>query len=113
MASCPRSKEKTADAGSGAAEQESKKRCCVYMLRCADGSLYTGWTNDLKKRVASHQAGTGGKYTRSHRPVELVYAEAFGSRSEAMKREAAVKRLTKEEKEVLAASGRMETGDTD
>lgn len=74
------------------------------MLRCADGSLYTGWTNDLQKRVAAHQSGRGAKYTRSHRPVELAYWEPCSDRQAAMRREAAVKRLTRAEKEKLAAA---------
>lgn len=73
----------------------------TYILRCADGTLYTGWTNDLEKRLKSHNAGTGAKYTRSRRPVELAYAEEHGSRAEAMRREAQLKRLTREEKLML------------
>ena len=75
--------------------------CYTYILRCADGSLYTGWTNDLTKRVAAHNAGTGGKYTRAHRPVELVYYEVFPSKEAAMRREVEIKSLSKEEKEAL------------
>ena len=56
----------------------------TYILRCSDGTLYTGWTNDLEKRVASHNDGTGGKYTRARRPVELVYYETFETKQEAM-----------------------------
>lgn len=70
----------------------------VYMLRCGDGSLYTGWTNDLEKRVKSHQAGRGGKYTRSRLPVKLVWYEECESREAAMSREWHLKRLTREEK---------------
>ena len=73
----------------------------TYILECADGTLYTGWTNDLEKRIAAHNAGTGGKYTRSHRPVTLVYYETFPTKEEAMKREYAIKHLTREEKEAL------------
>ena len=73
----------------------------TYILRCADGSLYTGWTNDLIKRVAAHNAGTGGKYTRSHRPVELAYYEVFLTKEEAMRREYEIKHMTREEKEKL------------
>ena len=73
----------------------------TYILRCADGSLYTGWTNDLDKRIAAHNAGTGGKYTRSHRPVSLVYYESYPTKEEAMKREYAIKHLSREEKEAL------------
>jgi len=65
----------------------------VYVLRCADGSLYTGITNDLARRLAAHRAGTASRYTRSRRPVRLVYRERRRSRSAALKREAAIKRL--------------------
>ena len=70
----------------------------AYMLLCADGTLYTGWTNDLEKRLAAHNGGKGAKYTRSRLPVSLVYHEAFASKEEAMKREAAIKRLNRTEK---------------
>ncbi len=70
----------------------------TYLLRCGDGSLYCGWTNDLPKRVAEHNAGRGGKYTRSRRPVCLVWWESFETRKEAMSREYHIKRLTREEK---------------
>ena len=73
----------------------------TYMLRCADQSLYTGYTNDIKKRVKLHNEGKGAKYTRSKLPVELVYVEMFSSKSEAMKREIAIKKLKTEEKERL------------
>lgn len=59
----------------------------TYILKCKDDSLYTGWTNDLKKRITSHNAGKGAKYTKARRPVELVYYEEFQTREEAMKRE--------------------------
>ena len=74
-----------------------------YMLRCADGSLYTGWTNDLEKRLRTHSAGRGGRYTRSRLPVTLVYVEECATRQEAMSREWHIKRLSKQEKEALAA----------
>ena len=73
----------------------------TYILRCRDGTLYTGWTNDLEKRLAAHNAGEGAKYTRSRRPVELVYHECFETKAQAMRREAAIKRLTREEKLAL------------
>lgn len=73
----------------------------TYIVRCADGSLYTGWTNDLKKRLAAHNVGTGAKYTKSRRPVELCYFEAFDTKEEAMRREAAIKGLTRAQKLVL------------
>ena len=64
----------------------------TYILRCRDGSLYTGWTNDLEKRVSDHNAGKGAKYTRARRPVVLAYFEAFETKEEAMRREYAIKR---------------------
>lgn len=76
----------------------------TYILRCADGTFYTGWTNDLARRVAAHNSGAGAKYTRSRRPVSLAYAEVFETRAEAMRREAAIKKLSRKEKEALAAS---------
>lgn len=65
----------------------------TYILRCRDGSLYTGWTTDISKRLHAHNAGTGAKYTRSRRPVELVYLETLPSKEAALRREAAIKRL--------------------
>ena len=80
-----------------------------YMLRCADGSLYTGWTKDLEQRLQTHNAGRGGKYTRSRLPVELVYREEFGTKEEAMSREWHLKRLTRQEKlRLIAGAGRNE-----
>lgn len=79
----------------------------VYILRCADGTLYTGCTNDLSRRLAAHNAGKGAKYTRSRRPVELVYREEVPDKSAALRREAAIKGLSRSEK--LALIQRMET----
>lgn len=76
----------------------------VYMLRCRDDSLYTGWTNDFPQRLASHQSGKGGKYTRSRLPVEPAYLEFVPDRSAALQREAAIKKLPPEKKRELAAS---------
>lgn len=73
----------------------------TYMLRLSDGSLYTGWTNDLEKRLAAHRAGKASRCTRSHRPLELVYVETHPTRSAAMRREALIKHMTKAEKEAL------------
>ena len=73
----------------------------VYMLSCADGSLYTGWTNDLAKRLDNHQAGKGAKYTRSRLPVTLAYYETYETESEARKRECAIKKLSRQQKEKL------------
>lgn len=76
----------------------------VYLLECADGSFYCGWTNDLAKRVAAHQSGKGGKYTRSHLPVRLVYCETAASKEAALRREAAIKKLTHAQKLQLIAA---------
>lgn len=81
----------------------------TYILRCRDGTFYTGWTNDLEKRVAAHNAGTGSKYTRVRLPVELVYYESFPTKNEAMRREVQIKRLTRGEKlRLIACSGPRE-----
>lgn len=76
----------------------------AYMLRCADNSIYSGYTTDLDRRVAAHNAGTASKYTRSRKPVELVYFEEFDSKSEALRREAAFKKLSHKQKEELIFS---------
>jgi len=74
------------------------KTWSVYILRCGDGTLYTGITNDLDKRIESHLNGHGSKYTRSRLPVELVYHEQAGNRSEATQRELEIKKFSREEK---------------
>ena len=73
----------------------------VYILRCSDDSLYTGWTNNLEKRIKAHSNGKGAKYTKARLPVELVYFEEFEDKIEAMKREYAIKKLTRKEKLLL------------
>lgn len=73
----------------------------VYILRCNDNSLYTGWTNNLEKRVKVHSQGKGAKYTKARLPIELVYFEEFEDKIEAMKREYAIKQLTRKEKLIL------------
>jgi len=75
----------------------------VYILRCRDGSLYTGYTNDLDARLAAHNAGKGAKYTASRRPVKIVYTESAESKSAAMQRELQIKGWTKAKKEALFA----------
>lgn len=77
----------------------------MYILRCADGTLYTGWTNNLARRVEAHNRGKGAKYTYARRPVELVYAEGFSTKEEAMAREYAVKQLSRKEKLELVKKG--------
>ena len=74
----------------------------LYLLRCRDGSLYCGVTNDVARRLAAHDAGRGARYTRGRGPVELVYQESCGDRSAALRREAAVKRLSTAGKRRLA-----------
>ena len=73
----------------------------VYVLRCGDGSLYTGWTTDLKQRLAAHQSGKGAKYTKGRLPIEMVYFEEMSDKSAALKRENELKKLKKAEKELL------------
>ena len=73
----------------------------VYLLRCGDGTLYAGYTNDLQRRLAVHNAGKRAKYTRSRLPVELVYWESFSNKSSALKREYAIKQCTRKEKLAL------------
>lgn len=73
----------------------------TYILQCGDGTLYTGWTNNLERRVAAHRAGRGGKYTRSHLPVRLVYHEVLDTREATMARERAIKAMTRAEKLAL------------
>lgn len=78
-----------------------QKRNFVYLVRCADDSLYCGWTTDLEGRIAAHNNGTGAKYTKSRRPVELVYFEEYENRHEALSREWHIKRLRRKEKLLL------------
>jgi len=73
----------------------------VYVVECADGSYYTGYTTDVERRVAEHDAGEGAKYTRGRAPVELVHVESFGSRSAALSREHEIKSLSRAGKERL------------
>ena len=76
----------------------------TYILSCADGTLYTGWTNDLQRRLAAHNAGKGSKYTRSRLPVTLVYHEEHETKEEAMSREYAIKHMTRAQKQKLICS---------
>ncbi len=81
----------------------------TYIIRCADGTLYTGWTVDLESRFRSHQAGKGSRYTRTRLPVTLVYHEEHATSQEARRREAAIRRLRRKEKLKLISS-RHESG---
>lgn len=74
----------------------------VYILKCSDGTLYTGWTNDIEKRLAAHNKGTGSKYTRGRTPVELIFKEEFETKEEAMSREAVIKSLKRSKKYMIA-----------
>lgn len=82
-------------------KEESEKLNYTYIVKCADGSLYTGWTNNLEKRIAAHNAGKGAKYTKSRRPVELVYHEMFETKEQAMSREYTIKQMSRLQKENL------------
>ena len=77
---------------------------CIYMVECADGTYYTGWTNDLENRLAAHNAGTGARYTRGRGPVRLVYKEECTDKQSAQRREWAIKKLTRAQKEQLVSS---------
>lgn len=79
-------------------EETTMEQNYTYLLLCADGSLYCGWTNHLEARVEAHNSGKGAKYTKSRRPVQLVYYEVFATKQEAMRREWALKQLTRKEK---------------
>ncbi|MBQ8955831.1 MAG: GIY-YIG nuclease family protein [Lachnospiraceae bacterium] len=77
----------------------------TYILECSDGSLYCGWTNDIEKRTAAHNAGKGAKYTKSRRPVKVVHIETFDTKEEAMRREWQIKRLKRAQKLELIRTG--------
>ena len=77
-----------------------------YILKCHDETYYTGWTNDLEKRLKAHQQGKGAKYTKGRTPVQLVYYEEFSTKEEAMKREYQIKRYSRDKKERLVSNGR-------
>ena len=87
---------------------EAAEKCYTYMVRCSDGTLYTGWTNNLETRMEAHNSGRGAKYTKSRRPVELVYFEEFTQKSDAMSREARLKQLGRAEKLKLIAMSAKE-----
>ena len=85
-------------------ENNYKVQPCVYILRCKDGTLYTGWTNNFEKRLQAHNSGKGAKYTRGRGPVELVYLEYCEDKVTATKREAAIKKLPLKKKQLLLSS---------
>ena len=80
----------------------------TYIVKCSDETLYTGWTNNLKKRLEAHNSGKGAKYTKNRRPVELVYFEEYDTKQEAMKREYAIKQLNRKKKTELIETWKME-----
>lgn len=80
---------------------QKDKKYFAYIVECKDGSLYTGFTTDLANRVRTHNEGKGAKYTKARRPVRLVYYEEFATKQLAMKREAAIKKLTHQQKQEL------------
>jgi predicted GIY-YIG superfamily endonuclease len=86
--------------------ETTNKAWFLYLVQCADGSLYTGITNNVSRRCKQHNAGTASRYTRSRLPVELIYQELHSSRSVALKRELAIKSMSRQEKESLIRSGR-------
>ena len=86
-----------------AASEKPEKTAYVYMVRCAGGQLYTGWTNDPEARLKAHQSGKGAKYTRTHTALGFAYLEACADKSAALRREIALKKLTKAQKEALCA----------
>ena len=86
-----------------AASEKPEKTAYVYMVRCAGGQLYTGWTNDPEARLKAHQSGKGAKYTRTHTALGFAYLEACTDKSAALRREIALKKLTKAQKEALCA----------
>ncbi len=80
----------------------------TYILKCSDGSLYTGWTNRLEERVKAHNEGRGAKYTRGRRPVELVYYEVLETKEEALRREYTIKQMNRTQKLLLIEGRRRE-----
>ena len=81
---------------------------CIYLLKCSDSSLYCGITTDVKRRFTEHKAGKGGAYTRSHGAIKMVYIERCKDRSTALKRESAIKRLSRADKLLLIKHGKTE-----
>ena len=78
----------------------------TYIVKCSDGTFYTGWTNDLEKRISAHNSGKGAKYTKSRRPVALMYYEEFSTKEEAMRREYEIKQMTRKKKlELIVEAG--------
>ncbi|MDR0764975.1 MAG: GIY-YIG nuclease family protein [Synergistaceae bacterium] len=85
-------------------ERLSEPRACVYIVECADGTLYTGWSNDVEARVAAHNTGKAARYTAGRRPVTLIYTENCGTKSAAMKKERQIKGYSRARKLALSGS---------
>ena len=85
-------------------KKEELQRNYTYIVKCSDETLYTGWTNNLKKMLEAHNSGKGAKYTKNRRPVKLVYFEEYDTKQEAMKREYAIKQLSRQKKLALIHS---------
>lgn len=81
----------------------------TYILECSDGTLYTGWTNNIERRLEAHNSGKGAKYTKNRRPVKMVYQEIFETKEEAMRREYAIKQLSRKEKVDMIKKYEQET----
>lgn len=81
----------------------------TYIVECCDGTLYTGWTNNLEKRIKAHNDGKGAKYTKARRPVVLKYYEMFSTKEEAMRRESQIKKMSKQEKKRLIENKESES----
>ncbi|MEM1484582.1 GIY-YIG nuclease family protein [Oscillospiraceae bacterium PP1C4] len=84
----------------------AEKVNCVYILLCSDDTLYTGWTNDLESRLTAHREGRGAKYTKTRLPMQLVYSETVETKSDALKREYAIKQLSRQQKLELIEKNR-------
>ncbi len=88
-----------------------EKQHYVYIVRCADDTLYTGWTTDIKRRIAVHNAGKGAKYTRNRHPVHLEYIETYNEKGQALSREAQIKKLSRLQKLALIKTGEVKSHD--
>lgn len=84
--------------------EEKNDKNYVYIVKCSDGTLYTGWTNDVEKRIAAHNSGSGAKYTRGRAPVAVLHLEECDCREDALRREAQIKKMTRKEKLALVIS---------
>ncbi len=92
---------KKASSGTARRRTPEPRPCCCYIVECSDGTFYTGWAVDAERRLKMHNSGRGARYTRTRRPVKLVYVEPQPDRTTAMKRERAIKRFTRAKKQAL------------